>query len=78
MQEFQFDQKNKINKHVKKEMKKKSIYTVFENCLKSRIQHCVCILNGQKWTKVNQMRQNLGEYWKLEACGQTVLPDKSL
>ena len=49
--------------------------TVFENLRKSRIQHCersyIYILsakNGPFWRF----------FWKPEACGQTVLPDKSI
>ncbi len=57
--------------------------TVFENHRKSLIQHCE---RSQlhlhfEWTKVNQNCQkwpNLASFWKLEACGQTVLPDRSV
>ena len=53
--------------------------TVFENHRKSLIQQIniaskasyVYILSGQKWSI-------LASFWKPEACGQTVLPDRSV
>ena len=57
--------------------------TVFENLRKSLIQHCerreLCL--HSEWTKVNYKCQQLSilaSFWKSEACGQTVLPNKSL
>ena len=57
--------------------------TVFENHRKSLIPHFeqskLCL--HFEWTKVNQRcpkRSILASFWKPEACGQTVLPDKSI
>ena len=56
------------------------VHTVFENRLKSRFQHCErselrlhfeLIEKCQKWSI-------FASFWKPEACGQTVLPDRSL
>ena len=57
--------------------------TVFENHRKSLIQHCERseLRLHFEWTKVNQKCQKcsiLASFWKSEACGQTVLPDRSL
>ena len=38
----------------------------------------VYILSGQKFFKKCQKWSNLASFWKLEACGQTVLPDRSV
>ena len=57
--------------------------TVFENRRKSLIQHCErseLRLHFQ-WTKVHQKCQKcsiLANFRKPEACGQTVLPDRSV
>ena len=56
---------------------------MLENHRKSLIQHCE--RSELRWhfegTKVNykwQKWSNLASFWKPEACGQTVLPDKSV
>ena len=53
---------------------------MFENHRKSLIQHCerseLCLHFGV--TKVNQKCSNLASFRKVEACGQTVLPDRSV
>ena len=40
----------------------------------------VYISSRQKFTKMPKMPKmvNLASFWKLEACGQTVLPDMSV
>ena len=53
---------------------------MFENHRKSLIASeasYVYILSGQKLIKMPKM-VHLGEFWKPEACGQTVLPDRSV
>ena len=55
--------------------------TVFENHRKSLIQHCDQseLRLHFEWTKVDQKCQKwsiLASFWKPEACGQTVLPDR--
>ena len=55
---------------------------MFENHRKSRIQIAseasyVYILSKQKFIKMSKTA-NLGDFWKPEVCGQTVLPEKSL
>ena len=57
--------------------------TVFENHRKSLIQHCERseLHLHFEWTKVNWKWQKwsiLASFWKLEACGHTVLPDRSI
>ena len=57
--------------------------TVFENNRKSLIQHCEQseLRLHFEWTKVNKKCQKwfiLARFWKPEACGQTVLPDRSV
>ena len=57
--------------------------TVFENQRKSLIQHCKRseLRLHFMWTKVNQKCQKwsiLASFWKPEACGQIVLPDRSV
>ena len=57
--------------------------TVFENHRKSLIQHCERseLRLHFEWTKVNSKCQKwsiLPSFWKLEACGQTVLPERSV
>ena len=54
---------------------------MFENHRKSLIQHCerseLCL--HFEWTKLNfkcQKKSILAIFWKLETCGQTVLPDR--
>ena len=37
----------------------------------------VYILSGQKLIK-NAKNGQIGDFWKTEACGQTVLPDRSV
>ena len=56
---------------------------MFENHRKSLIQHCERseLRLHFEWTKVNWKCQKwsiLASFWKLEACGQTVLPDRSV
>ena len=51
--------------------------TVFENHRKSRIQHYVYILSGQKFNKNAKNSQFWRLFEKPEVCGQTVLPDRS-
>ena len=58
---------------------------MFENHLKSRIQHCIAseasyvyILSGQKFTKNAKNGQVWRVFENLKTCGQTVLPDRSL
>ena len=60
-----------------------SSFTVFENHRKSLIQHCERseLRLHLDWTKVNSKCQKwsiLASFWKPQACGQTVLPDRSL
>ena len=45
---------------------------------KGRIQHCERseLRLHFEWTKVYQKIVNFGDFWKPEACGQTVLPDR--
>ena len=54
--------------------------TVFENHRKSLIQHCERseLRLHFEWTKVNQKWSILVIFWKPEACGQTVLPNRSI
>ena len=56
--------------------------TVFENHRKSLIQHCerskLCLHFGWKVHWKGQKWSILASFWKPEACGQTVLPDRSL
>ena len=57
--------------------------TVFENHRKSLVQHCERseLRLHFEWTKVNKKCQKLSilaSFWKPEACGQTVLPDRSV
>ena len=57
--------------------------TVFENHRKSLIQHCERseLRLRFEWTKVNQKCPKLSifaSFWKPEACGQTLLPDRSV
>ena len=57
--------------------------TVFENHRKSLIQDCERseLRLHFEWTKVNEKCQKcsiLACFWKPEACGQTVLPDRSI
>ena len=77
----------KIN--IKCPLKRKKIYfwkkrfTVFENHRKSLIQHCERseLSLHFEWTKVHWKCQkwgNLASFWKPEAYGQTVLPDRSI
>ena len=59
------------------------LHTVFENHRKSLIQYCErCELRLHfEWTIVDQKCQKLpilASFWKPEACGQTVLPDRSV
>ena len=49
---------------------------MFENHRKSLIQHY--ILSGQKLIKNAKKWCILASFWKPEACGQTVLPDRSV
>ena len=53
---------------------------VFENHRQSLIQHCEQsdILSGQKLIKNAKKKSILASFWKPEACGQTVLPDRSV
>ena len=54
---------------------------VFENHRQSLIQHCERsnILSGQKLIKNAKKKMSiLASFWKPEACGQTVLPDRSV
>ena len=66
-----------------KSHKNRDEVTVFENHRKSLIQHCERIelrLHFER-TKVNQKCPKwsiLAGFWKPEACGQTVLPDRSV
>ena len=58
-------------------------FTVFENPEKSLIQHCERseLRLYFEWTKVIlkcQKRSILAIFWKPEACGKTVLPDRSI
>ena len=58
-------------------------FKVFENYRKSRIQHCERseLRFHFEWTAVHTKCQKwslLASFWKLEASGQTVLPDRSL
>ena len=56
------------------------LHTVFENHRKSLIKHCaseasyIFILSGQKLIK----RPNIVNFERIQACGQTVLPDMSI
>ena len=43
----------------------------------AKIAHNYDILSGQKFIK-NAKNVNLANFWKPEACGQIVLPDRSL
>ena len=57
------------------------MFTVFHR--KSLIQHCERseLRLHFEWTKVNKQCQKwsiLVSFWKSEACGQTVLPDRSI
>ena len=57
--------------------------TVFENHRKSIINHCERseLRLHFEWTKVIQKCQKwsiLASFWKPDACGQTVLPDRSV
>ena len=57
--------------------------TVFENHRKSLIQHCegIELHLHFEWTEVNQKYLKwsiLASFWISEACGQTVLPDRSV
>ena len=58
--------------------------TVFENHRKSLIQHCersqlrLHFEWRQKLIKKCQNWSILASFWKAEACGQTVLPDRSV
>ena len=59
------------------------ICTVFENHRKSLIHHCELseLRLHFEWTKVDSKCQNwsiLASFWKTEACGQTVLTDRSV
>ena len=60
-----------------------NIFTVFENHRKkisfniASEASYVYILSGQKLIKMPKMA-NLASFWKPEACGQTVLPDRSV
>ena len=56
---------------------------MFENHRKSLIQHCERseLRLHFEWTKVNSNCQKWSiwaSFWKPEACGQTVLPDRSV
>ena len=56
---------------------------MFENHRKSLIQHCERseLRLHFEWTKVNWKCEKwpiLTRFWKPEACGQTVLPDRSV
>ena len=54
---------------------------MFENHRKSLIvsaANYVCILSGQKLIKNAKKWSILASFWKPEACGQTVLPDRSV
>ena len=44
----------------------------FNNCERSELRLQF------EWTKVNLKNAYLASFWKAEACGQTVLPDKSI
>ena len=50
--------------------------TVFENHRKSLISHFLRLYF--KWAKVDEKCQKWSNLGKVEACGQTVLPDMSL
>ena len=50
---------------------------MFENHRKSLIQHCERSELRQQSGKCQKM-VNLASFWKLEAFGQTVLPDRSI
>ena len=57
-------------------------HTMFENHRKSliQLQHCdrsELSLHFEK-TKGKNIPSQFGEFWKLEACGQTELPDRSI
>ena len=57
--------------------------TMFENHRKSLILHCERseLRLHFEWTKVHEKCQKwsiLWSFWKPEACGQTVLPDRSV
>ena len=63
--------------------RKETLSTVFENHRKSLIQHSERseLRLHFEWTKVNQKCKKwsiLMSFWKPEACGQTVLPDRSV
>ena len=50
-----------------------------KNYRKSLIQASyVYIMSGQKFIKNAKKWSNLASFWKPEACGQTVLPDRSI
>ena len=56
---------------------------MFENHRKSLIQHCEQseLRLHFEWTKVNLKCQKLSilaSFWKSEACGQKMLPDRSV
>ena len=57
---------------------------MFENHRKSLIElipseaSYVYILSGQKLIKNAKKGSILASFWKAEACGQTVLPDRSI
>ena len=64
--------------HLKLNCRRVQRRTAFENHRKSLIQNCVYILSGQKLLK----NAKNGPIWRVfekpEACGQTVLPDRSV
>ena len=58
---------------------------MFENHRKSLIQHCEQTAKRATftfWVDKSSLKMpkiiNLASFWKPEACGQTVLPDRSL
>ena len=61
----------------------KTFRTVFENYRKSRIQYCErselrLHFESQKFIKYAKTWSILASFWKPEACGQTVLPHRSI
>ena len=64
-------------------LKEKKAATVFENHRKSLIQNCERseLRLHFEWTQVHWKCQKwsiFASFWKPEACGQTVLPDRSV
>ena len=65
------------SRFVKEYLLKTAPNTVFENHRKSLIQHCE-LPSHFEWTKINKKWSILASFLNIEACGQTVLPDRSI